>query len=122
MDINTLFQTFTSLAGVGAFVSVFVNVLKVLGVVKDGEAEDWVTGLDLVCIVLLFVANLLGFKNFAAIDAKLSLLAQILTLALQLVSAKAGSVAFYKTVRGVPFIGASFSKKTFFGFGGPSKA
>jgi len=121
MDLNTLLQTFLSLAGVGAFISALVNVLKVVGVVKDGDAENWVTGLDLVCIVLLFVANLLGFKNFAAVDAKLAVLAQMLNLLLQLWSAKAGSVAFYKTVRGVPFIGASFSKRTMFGIGGPTK-
>jgi len=121
MDFNTLIQTFLSLAGVGAFVSALTNLFKVLGWVQDGDAQNVVTGLDLLFVIALFVANLLGFHNFADIDQTISTLAKILTLVIQLFSAKVGSVAFHFAFRGVPFIGASYSQKTIFGIGGPTK-
>ena len=65
-----------SIGGLGAFVSVILNVLKSLGVVKDGQTATWIIGLNLLSVVALYAARVSGLEiDIKQEDQALNLLA-----------------------------------------------
>lgn len=110
MDITQLVMIVLAVGGFGALVSAGVNVLKVLGLVKDGDAPTWITGFDLLGVVLLYLAT--AFKlpfDLEIIGAQMSIIAQFLVALGQLIVAFGGSKLFYAMARGSPLIGKSHS-------------
>lgn len=101
---------FAALLGFAAIVSLLVNVLKVFGVVKDGTADKWVAGFN-----MLGVLTLLGLRLFvpefdiAPIDSAMKEIAIIGTYILSYVSMLLGSKLAYFATRGLPVIGKSNS-------------
>ncbi len=85
MSIEALFAQFLALGGVASVVSMLVNFGKAFGIVKDGDALNWTTGLNLVGLCLLFVAHLAGVTDFGQIDQSLATVAQLGALVLALV-------------------------------------
>ena len=96
------------LAGLGGFISVVVNLLKKVGVVKDGTADRWFEAINLGAFVV--VAGVYVWQvdvDWTQIDAWLQALASLLGLVVQII----GGRATYDVLRGVPFAGFSFTKK-----------
>jgi len=99
------------MAGFGALVSALVNALKTCGVVKDDQAQVWVTGLNLLGVCGLFGVGAFGVVvDIPTVDTNLNLVAQVLVASANLLAAMGGSKAFYGMARGMPLIGKSHSK------------
>jgi hypothetical protein len=101
------------LAGFGAFIATFVNTLKTFKVVKDGNATAWVTGLNMLLVVGLFVSKLLGYEvpgdDLILIDGIMGQIAEIGQMILALVVQVYASKKTHELLRGAPVIGKSFS-------------
>ena len=110
MDITQLVVIVLAVGGFGALVSAVVNILKVLGLVKDGDAPTWITGFDLLGVIALYVAT--AFKlpfDLEIIGPQMSVIAQFLIALGQLIVAFGGSKLFYAVARGSPIVGKSYS-------------
>jgi hypothetical protein len=110
MDITQLVVIVLAVGGFGALVSAGVNVLKVMGLVKDGDASTWITGFDLLGVIALYVAT--AFKlpfGLEIIGQQMGVIATFLIALGQLIVAFGGSKLFYSMARGVPLIGKSHS-------------
>ena len=110
-DLNSLVIFFGSLAGVGAFISCLVNIGKTVGLVKDGQAQTYVVGLNLLGLVVLFVIGIVKpDANIQGLDAQAGTLASLLMVVFgfvwQLISSK---LTHDKVLKGTPLIGTSFT-------------
>ena len=96
------------LAGLGGFISVLVNLLKALGVVKDGTSQQWVQGFNLVAFVAVAVAYFGKFQvDWAQVDGWLAVLSTFLGFVVQLF----GSKVTYMVTKGTPIIGFSYTEE-----------
>lgn len=86
IDLTTLVALLVALPGFAAVVAALVNIGKAVGLVKDGYAAIWATGLNLLGLVALFVATLVvpDFDILTA-DTLLGQLAQLGGLVLSIV-------------------------------------
>lgn len=99
-----------SLVGFGALISFLVGVLKYFGVVKDGTAEKWVAGFNLLGLIFVFVAiNFLPQLNLPQIDQNVMSFVGILSVIWSYVLTLFGSKLAYWVARGVPVVGKSYS-------------
>lgn len=99
-----------ALVGFAALVSLVVNVLKVFGVVKDGTADKWVAGINLVGVLALYVTRLfLPDFDPAPIDSNLKEIATVGAYLLSYITMLLGSKLTYVAVKGLPVIGKSNS-------------
>jgi hypothetical protein len=110
MKMDELLVQFSGLVGYAALVTFVVNALKTLNVVKDGQAQNWVAGLN-----LLGLAGLLGLKVFApeadvaVLDAQLGDFVNVMMVVFAYVVQMLGSKLSYIAIKNVPLIGKSFS-------------
>ena len=44
--LENILMIIAGLAGLGAFVSILINVLKKIGIIKDGQSEQWYQGIN----------------------------------------------------------------------------
>jgi len=96
------------LAGLGGFISVLVNLLKLVGVVKDGTSEKWVQGLNFAAFVIVSVIYFANITvNWGEVDSLLVILSTFIGFVLQIF----GSKLTYAATKGMPVIGYSFSKE-----------
>ena len=110
MDLSNLVSQFLALAGVGAFFALVINALKVAGVVKDGDAPTWATGLNLVGLVALFLLRVfVPSADIGKLDGVAATVAQIGVLVLGLITQMLGSKLAHFSVKGAPVIGKSYS-------------
>ena len=110
MGLSNLVSQFVALAGVGAFLSLVVNVLKQVGVVKDGMAPTWITGLNLAGLVALFLLKVfVPSADIGQLDGLAAVIAQVGVLVLGLVTSMLGSKLAHYSVKGAPVIGKSYS-------------
>ena len=73
------------LAGLGGLISVLVNFLKVVGVVKDGTSEQWVQGFNLVAFIAVAVIYFAEFQvDWAQLDGWLTVMATFIGFIVQL--------------------------------------
>lgn len=101
---------FATLAGFAALVTVIVNVLKFFGVVKDGTADKWVAGFNLVGFIALYVVrHIIPDFNPIPIDSTMGEIALVGGYVLSYVTMLLGSKLTYVAVKGLPFIGKSNS-------------
>lgn len=108
MDYTQIVNTLLGLAGLGALISILVNVLKVIGIVKDGYSELWYKGLNLLAFVGVAVVYLLEVEvDWSQVDEWLKMLAGLLGLVVQIFGGK----ITYNTIKGTPFIGFSYTDK-----------
>jgi len=98
------------LLGFAAFVSLLINVLKFFGVVKDGTADKWVGGFNLLGVLALFAVRIF-IPDFdpLPIDSVLGTIAAVGSFVLSYVVTIWGSKITYKAVKGLPVIGKSNS-------------
>ena len=108
MEIPQLLHTLLSLGGFGALIGVIINVAKTLGLVKDGQATNYATGLNLILLIGLFVGKVMGF-DVAGLDGVAGEIANAGIAILQLLVMLGGSRLFHNTLRGVPVVGRSLS-------------
>jgi hypothetical protein len=106
-----LVAQFLSLVGIGAFITVAINAGKTIGLVKDGTAPVWSTGLNLLGLVILFGLHVIGYTDFGTIDQGAATLAQLGTLVLALLVQMGAGRWAYGLVKGVPVIGYSYTLK-----------
>lgn len=99
--------------GFGAFVSMVVDVLKYVGLIKDGQAEYYTTGLNLAGLLGLFVV--MAFfpgANIVLANSVLGKLAQIGVLVLGLVVELKTTSWVHAQLRGLPVLGYSYSLRS----------
>jgi len=112
MDIQALVFIVLGMAGFGGLISAVVNILKSVGVVKDGQTPTWITGLNLVGVIAVFLLKVFNAPiDLQAVDQNMKLLAEALVAVSYYIVALGGSKAFHSLVRGSTFIGKSFSIK-----------
>lgn len=110
VDLPSLLTQFMALAGVGALVALIVNILKTVGVVKDGDAPTWTTGFNLAGLALLFFLKVfMPQADIGQLDGLAATLAQICVLVLGLVTQLLGSKLAHVSARGTWLIGKSYS-------------
>jgi len=114
MDFMKLVEQLLALGGFAAIVAIVVNVLKAVGVVKDGTGGTWAAGFNLVGLIALY-----GLQIFApelgtgAVDVHLAQVAEILSLIFSYVIQNWVSQGTHKVLSkgNVPLIGTSFTAK-----------
>jgi len=107
--LNEVLSIFTGLAGLGALISMLVNVGKTLGWVKDGMGDKVFKILNLVAFVAVAVVYIfVGDFEWSGVDSVFQLIATVLGFVVQSLAGKATYVA----VRGTPVIGYSHSEKS----------
>ena len=106
--LEEIFRLFAGLAGLGGLISVLVNLLKAIGLVKDGTSEQWVQGFNLIALIAVAVVYFMKVQvDWAQIDGWLEVLATFIGFVVQLF----GSKVTYAVTRGAPVIGFSYSKQ-----------
>jgi hypothetical protein len=95
------------LAGLGGLISVLVNLLKIIGVVKDGTSETWFQGLEILAFIAVAVVYFIETPiDWGEVDGWLKFAASFVGLIVQVISGK----ITYKTIKGAPVVGFSYSK------------
>ncbi len=109
--MENLAAEFAALLGFAALVSLIVNVLKTFGVVKDGTADKWVAGFNLLGLLVLGVVRIF-FPQYDVkpVDAALGTVAMIGTYILGYIVMLLGSKLTYIGTKGLPVIGKSNSE------------
>ena len=94
------------LSGLGGLISVIVNILKQVGVVKDGTSETWFQILNLIAFVGVAVVYFLKLPlDWGQVDSWLILISAFLGYVAQILGGK----LTYKTIGGkAPVIGYLF--------------
>jgi len=104
--LDNVLLILAGLTGLGAFISILVNVLKLIGVVKDGTSAQWVQALNFIAFVAVAVIVWLGKPvSWDGINSILAGLASIIGLITQMI----GSKVFYNLFAGTPVIGYSYT-------------
>lgn len=104
---------FASLYGVSKLIAALINVLKMIGVVKDGTSAQWAAGLNLAAFIALVVLGVFRPDVTTEIlDGYAGQIASALLFVLGFVAQIAGSKKAHEELSGakVPLIGTSFSK------------
>ena len=106
--LEDILRLLAGLAGLGGLISVLVNLLKAIGLVKDGTSEQWVQGFNLIAFIAVAVVYFMKVQvDWAQIDGWLEVLATFIGFVVQLF----GSKVTYAVTRGAPVIGFSYSNK-----------
>jgi len=106
--VTEILAIIAGLTALGAVVSMLINILKMVGVIKDGDSERWVQVANL--IVFLVVATLYILKtpvNWGGVNQLLEVIGVILGYLVQIL----GSKITYPLVKHTPVIGFTFSDK-----------
>lgn len=111
MEINALVLQLAALAGFGGLVAALVNIGKQIGLVQDGQAQIYSTGLNLAGLVALFALKVFApAVSVEGLDSIAAQVAQFLTVAFGLFVQLGGARFAHDVLRGVPVIGKSYTK------------
>ena len=106
--LEEILKLIAGMAGLGAFTSMLINLLKVAGLVKDGQSEEAFKIADLVIFVIVAIIYLTKTPiDWAQVDEWLVLLTALLGY---VVSVFSGEIT-HDTIKGTPLIGYSYSEK-----------
>lgn len=96
------------LTGLGTLISVIVNLLKIVGIIKDGTSETWYQILNLGAFIAVAVIYFAKIKvDWSQIDQWLILLSALIGYVLQILGGK----LTYTAIGGkLPILGYSFSE------------
>ena len=109
MEFGELLNQWAALVGVAALIAVLINVMKLVGVVKDGQAPTWSAGLNLAGLIALLVLKVVKPEfDPGEVDQQAGTLAEIGVLITGFVLQLLASKATHAAVKGVPVIGTSF--------------
>ena len=106
--LDEILKLIAGMAGLGAFTSMLINLLKVAGLVKDGQGDKAFKIADLVIFVIVAIIYLTKTPiDWAQVDEWLVLLTALLGY---VVSVFIGEFT-HETIKGTPLIGYSYSEK-----------
>lgn len=110
VDLITLVNQFLALGGVGALIAVIVNILKAAGLVKDGQAPLFVTGLGIAGVIALLGLNIFrpGY-DVNGLDETARQIAMLLEIILGFVVQILAARATHRGLAGTPVFGKSFT-------------
>ena len=110
MELNQMVTLLASLVGFASLVSFLVQAGKYFGVVKDGDAQKVVAGLNLLALAFIFGAKVF-FPEFDIVkfDGQIGQLTTMLTAVFGYVMMLFGSKFTYAQLKGIPFLGKSFT-------------
>jgi len=96
-----------SMAGLGALISMLVNVGKALGWIKDGDGDKAFKVISLVGFIAVAVVTIFfeAFDQWGEVDAILQLVSVVIGFVLQIWAGQ----KTYEVTRGTPIIGFSHS-------------
>jgi hypothetical protein len=110
MLTNLLFVVLPSLVGVAALITVITNILKQVGWVQDGTANQWSAGLNLAGILVLVLLKVFRPDlTYDVIDSTAAGIANILLVFSGYILQIIMSGKVQDAIRGIPVIGKSFS-------------
>jgi hypothetical protein len=106
--LEEIVMIIAGMAGLGAFTSMLINLLKAIGLIKDGQGDKAFKIADLVVFVAVAVVYLLKMQvDWAQVNEWLVLLTALLGY---VVSVFSGEFT-HDTIKGTPLIGYSYSEK-----------
>ncbi len=109
--LNGLVAQWAALGGFGALIAFLINILKTIGVVKDGQATAWSTGLNLLGLIGLYAVGLAKPNlDLTEIDAQVAQFVAVGIVVFDYIIQLLGSKLAHNTVRGTPLIGKSLSR------------
>lgn len=109
--MDDLLLQWSTLAGFGALIAFVVNVLKSLGLVRDGQAPTWSAALN-----LLGLAGLLALRVYApqvdivAVDEQVAQFVEVGLVVFAYIVQLLGSKVGHAAARGAPLIGKTWSR------------
>ena len=104
--LEEILMIIAGMAGLGAFVSMLVNLLKAIGLIKDGQGDKAFKIADLIVFVAVTVVYLLKVQvDWAQVNEWLVLLTALLGY---VVSVFSGEFT-HETIKGTPLIGYSYN-------------
>jgi len=108
--VVTIVLGFASLIGISKLVAALVNILKLVGLVRDGAANKWAAGLNLVAFIALVAFGV--FRPDLAmsiLDGYAGQIAMVILFVLGFVVQITGSKSAHDDLKaaGVPLIGIS---------------
>jgi len=110
--IDGLLLQWTGLAGFAAIITLLINVLKTIGIVKDGQAPAWSAGLNLLGMaVLLAMQVYTPGISLQALDSKAAALAGVGAVIFGYIIQLASAKGMQELIKGIPWIGKSFSSE-----------
>jgi hypothetical protein len=105
--LENILMIIAGLAGLGAFVSILISVLKKIGIIKDGQSEQWYQGISLLVFLAVTVVYFLKVPIvWSEINEWLKLLTFVLGYVIQIL----GGQLTYNTIKGTPLLGFSYEK------------
>jgi len=105
--LENILMIVAGLAGLGAFVSILINVLKKIGLIKDGQSEQWYQGISLFVFLAVAVTYFLKVPIvWSDVNEWLKLLTFVLGYVIQIL----GGQLTYNTIKGTPLLGFSYMK------------
>ena len=108
--MDELLVQWGALAGFAALIAFAINVLKTLGVVKEGEAPTYSAGLNLAGLVMLLVLKIYKPEvDVGELDVQVAQAVEVGVVVFGYVVQLLGSKLAHEVVRGVPGIGKSIS-------------
>ena len=111
MEFQNLVTQWLGLVGIAAVISVIINILKLAGVVKDGTAQTWSAGLNLLGLVVLFALKIFRPDvDLAGIDEQAAAIANVAMVIIGYITQLLSSKLAHLALKSVPVIGASFSE------------
>lgn len=104
LNFDEILTIFAGLGGLGALISVLVNIGKTIGLVKDGMGEKVFQVLNLIgFIAVALVYIFVGDFEWAGLDSLFQGLSVVLGFVFQFIAGK----VTYTAVRGTPVVGFS---------------
>ncbi len=110
MVLMDLVNQWSALLGIAALIAAIINILKSVGIVKDGYAGIWSLALNLLGLILLFVVRVFHPSfDVSLLDSNAAQLANVLVVAFGFLVQIGFSKVAYLIVKGLPLIGKSFT-------------
>lgn len=109
--LGNLMVQWVGLAGCAGLIAFLINIFKTLGWVKDGHAQTWSAGLNLIGLALLLLMQV--YKPDLAIgeiDSQVGEFVQVGTVVFGYVIQLLASKGTHVAVRGVPLIGKTHTE------------
>lgn len=113
-NVTQLLAALIGIPGFSLLASAIINTLKKLGLVKDGQSGAWLTGFNLLGVVLLFIAGVFNIQyDSKVLSEQLQLVANALIALIALFGQNKISVSFWypllKQLK-LPLISTSFKE------------
>ena len=106
--LEEILAIIAGMAGLGAFVSMLINLLKAIGLVQDGQADKAFKVADLIVFVAVMVVYLVKVPvDWTQVDQWLVLLTALFGYVVSIFSGE----FTHDTIKGTPLVGYSYSEK-----------